>query len=174
MNYLEFNIPVVDVDGNPGVVRGCYMGALNYDNLGGGAGGGAKQTYDFNMQQYGFTTFEATYNEDYKTLALVSNSQNGTFRMNFNLNYTDGVWVGQAFDCVEGGGALSGYYWDQLDDAQYDFDSGRVAVEATETPGVYTLVISPRNPLKFWGQRYDLQMEGEYTITVNGLPENLK
>lgn len=172
LSYLEFNIPVVDIDGNPAVIRGCYMGSLMYE-LGGGAGG-AKQTYDFNMQQYGFTTFEATYNEEYKTLALVSNSQNGMFRMNFNLNYTDGVWAGQAFDCVEGGGALSGYYWDQLDDAQFDFDSGRVLVEATETPGVYTLVISSRNPLYFWGQRYDLQMEGEYTITVTGLPENLK
>ena len=173
LNYFVLNIPVVDDDGNSAVIQGAYMGPLGYENLGGGAGG-AKQTYEFNMQQFGFTTFEATYNEEYKMLALVSNSQNGTFRMNFNLGYTDGVWAGQAFDCVEGGGALSGYYWDQLDDAQFDFDSGRVLVEATETPGVYTLVVSSRNPLYFWGQSYDLQMEGEYTITVTGLPENLK
>ncbi len=169
LNYLLFNIPVVDDNGNPAVVQGAYTGNLGYQ-LG---GGGAQQTLPFDLGQYGFTTFEATYNQSANMLVLASSSMNGNLRLNFDLDTTNGLFLDQAFECVQGGGALSGFFWEQMGDVDYTVDSGRIVVSATETPGQYTLTVSPRNPVVFWGQRFIYELQGDYTVTINGLPEGL-
>ena len=171
MSYLEFNVPVVDQNGKSAVVKGYYCGPIGYNNLG---GGGGSQTAPFDLNEFGFSNFEATYNAGANLLSLVGQSMMGNFRFNFNLSETDGVWVGQAFDCVEGGGALSGFFWDAMADVDYTIDSGRVVVEATETPGEYLLVVSSRNPVVLWSNALTYEMAGEFTVTVTGLPDNLK
>ncbi len=170
LNLLVFNIPAQDPEGNKVIIRGSYTGPLGYQ-LGGG--GGAQQTLPFDLGQYGFTTFEAEYNTSANLLVLKSSSMNGNLRLNFDLDTTNGLFLDQRFDCVEGGGALTGFFWEQMDDVDYTVDSGTVVVSATETPGQYTLTASTRNPVVFWGQRFIYELQGDYTVTINGLPEGL-
>jgi hypothetical protein len=173
MSYLEFNVPVVDQKGKPTVVKGYYCGPIGYENLCGGAGG-AKQTEDFNFTQWGFKTFEATYNESYKILTLACvGATNGDLTLRFNLSETDGKFVGQAFTCDMGGGSVTGAFWNSTDDVEYSLDSGRVLVEATGNANEYKLTVTEHNPLVFWGQRLDYQSVGEFVVTINGLPEGL-
>ena len=168
LNYLMFNLPVVDEAGNKAVIQGSYVGPLGFQT------GSASQTAEFDLNGFGFSNFEATYNAGANLLSLVGQSMMGNFRFNFNLSETNGVWVGQTFDCVEGGGALTGFYWDAEKDVDYTIDSGRVLVEATETPGEYLLVVSSRNPVVLWSNALTYEMAGEFTVKVTGLPDNLK
>ena len=170
LNLLMFNLPVVDDAGNKTVIQGSYTGPLGFQT----DGGGASQTAPFDLNEFGFSNFEAIYNASANMLSLAGQGMMGNFRFNFNLSETDGVWVGQAFDCVEGGGALTGFYWDAQTDVDYTIDSGRVVVEATETPGEYLLVVSSRNPVVLWSRALTYEMAGEFTVKVTGLPDNLK
>lgn len=165
LNYLMFNVPVEDEDGNKALVQGSYTGPLGYQL------GSTKATEDFDFEKWGFSTFEATYNESYKILSLKSMSSNGNLTLSFDLNETNGVFA--ANKAFVGSETLNGTFWNALDDLDFTVDSGRVLVETTATSGQYKLVITEHNPLVFWGDKFDYQTVGEFTITVTGMPEGM-
>ena len=165
LNQLEFNLPAVDAEGNAVIIRGSYTGPLGYQLQ------AAKQEVPFNLTEWSFTNFTVdNYNEEYKVLKLVSNSQNGAVTFFFNLNETEGKFEG-TFTAVSGSFEQAGMGGD--DSSYYDLQDGRVVIEKGANPGEYTLLVSSRAPLVFWSQNLDYVCEGEYTITVTGLPEGL-
>lgn len=169
LNLLEFNLPAVDEEGNSVVIKGSYLGELGYT-----LGGGATQTVPFVMSDWGFDEFQAT--KEGSVVTLRSQSMNGNLVFKLDLSQNNGVAAsedGETWMALEdGSGSLNGYFWEAMDDVDYKIVSGQFLLQTTATPGVYKLVTSPRNPVKFQGPSvtYVLGENGEeYEITVTGL-----
>ena len=161
-NMIEFNLLAEDADGNKVIVRGSFTGPLGYQ-----VGPAQKPCYELNMIDYRFLSFER---EDLPGgyVRLKSSNNNGDFVITLDpqggeIATADGV----QYDVADGN--LMGYHWDSMDDVTFSFVSGSISLKTTETAGVYTLVVSDRNPLTMTadGWRYDLNVPGgEYAITV--------
>lgn len=166
-NMIEFNLLAEDADGNKVIVRGSFTGKLGYQ-----VGPAKKPEYEFNLQQTGHTTFvRKDLPGGYVQLKSTS-VVNGDFVITLDpqggeIATADGV----QYDVADGN--LMGYHWDSLDDNTFSFVSGTILLSTTETAGVYTLVNSPRNPLRMSCETaiYDLFLEGEeITITITDTP----
>ena len=166
LNMLTFSLPAVDDDNNSVVIVGSYTGPLGY-NL---SAGGTTQTYPFVMngsQGYGFDEFAATKDGD--KLTLKSSNHNGDLVFVLDLAQNNGEVEGTWMALEDGTGSLTGYFFDSLD-GEFPITSGQFALEATETPGQYTLIPSSRNPVLFVGPyTRELDSSVDYTITVTGL-----
>ena len=67
---------------------------------------------------------------------------------------------------------LSGYYFDPLDEVDYNFSAGGFTLTTTDTPGTYTLEVGERRGWSFeGGNKVFNVVPKSYTVTITGLPE---
>ena len=170
LNLLEFNIPAVtDVDdeGNPVgemvVIKGQYMGSLQYQLT--------KPSVEFDLKEFGFTTFDAVQ-EGGQVILTSKSVSNGDFKMYLDISQNNGVMAdAEGVLYLAGDGMnLNGYYWSSLDDATFLFTEGGFVLYTTDKANVFTLEVGERRGWKMEGQSfaYDI-VPGTYTITINGL-----
>lgn len=152
-NLLTFNLAVKDENGNDYILQGEYLGPLGYS--------ASIAAYPFNLDQFGFRTFNATVNGN--TVKLKSTSINGDFEM--ILQTENGQWVDTAFVAGEGGN-LTGGFTSFLEGAPetFTFTSGRISFSKAEGENAYTLNVSTRGG--------DWVMQGQTGAYVIEAPEN--
>ena len=169
-NMFTFNLLAttsVDDNGNPNgelvVVQGSFTGPLGYPV--------APAAIEFDLQEWGYTDFEATQAEGSNVVKLKKGGPSGDFVM--NLTTTDGKIANAegVLYTVEDEN-LSGYLFDPLDEADYNFSAGGFILTTTDTPGTYTLEVGERRGWTFeGGNKVFTVVPKTYTITVTGLPE---
>ena len=159
-NRLTFNLAVKDENGNDYIIQGDYTGPLGYT---------AKiAAYPFNLDMFGFRTFNATVSGNVVTLK--STSMNGDFEM--VLQTENGQWVDTAFVAGEGGN-LTGGYTSYLEGTieTFTFTSGRISFSKAEGENAYTLNVSTRGAdwiMQGQTGAYLIEApEDGYAITVN-------
>ena len=167
-NMFTFNLLAttsVDDNGNPNgelvVVQGSFTGRLGYPM--------APAAIEFDLQEWGYTDFEAT--KEGNVVKLKKSGAGGDFVMNLT---TTGETIANAegvLYTVEDEN-LSGYYFDPLDEVDYNFSAGGFILTTTDTPGTYTLEVGERRGWSFeGGNKLFNVVPKSYTITVTGLPE---
>jgi hypothetical protein len=170
LNLLEFNVPAVkelDDAGNPVgevvVIKGQYMGPLQYVLT--------KPSGEFSLEERGFLEFEGT--QEGSIVTLISRSVvNGDFKMILDLSHNEGVMASEegVLYLAGEGNNLSGYFWDSLDDINYNFTEGGFVLYSTDKKDTFTLEVGERRGWKMEGQSVGYDVEpGIYTITINGL-----
>ena len=160
-NAFEFNLVVMDDAGNElpliGALESNIVGALGY----------GPSYIDFNLAEWGFNTFEVSYDENSANIVkLTSTTTSGDFVM--ELSTENGDITEGAYNALSG--TLSGYYFDGLDAKEYVFKDGQIIFEKVEgTENSYNLVISSRAGDWVLGDKYKVVIpeEGYYTVTIN-------
>ena len=160
-NALEFNMVVMDDAGNEltltGDLESNMVGAFGY----------GPSYIDFNLAEWGFNTFEVSYDENSANIVkLTSTTTSGDFVM--ELSTENGDITEGAYGVMRG--TLSGYYFDGLDAQEYVFQDGQIMFEKVEgTENSYNLVISSRAGDWVLGNKYKVVIpeEGYYTVTIN-------
>ena len=159
-NALVFNMVVADVENSKqynltGSMEENMIGAIGY----------GPSYIDFNITDWGFTTFEATYDENSANIIkLKSVSHNGEFVM--ELATENGDITTGSYNVMYG--TLSGYYFDGTDIREYVFDGGQIAFEKGTTENGYILNVSTRADDWTMGGKYKVVApENGYEITIN-------
>ena len=159
-NLLSFNLAAKDENGNDYIIQGEYLGPLGYS--------AAVAAYPFNLNDFGFKTFNAT--TEGNVVKLKSTSINGDFEM--ILQTENGQWLDTAFVAGEGGN-LTGGFTSYLEGAPetFVFTSGRISFSKGEGENAYILNVSTRGgDWVMQGQTgaylIDAPEDG-YAITVN-------
>ena len=159
-NALVFNMVVADVENSKqynltGSMEENMIGAIGY----------GPSYIDFNITDWGFTTFEATYDENSANIIkLKSVSHNGEFVM--ELATENGDITTGSYNVMYG--TLSGYYFDGTDIREYVFDGGQIAFEKGTTDNAYILNVSTRADDWTMGGKYKVVApENGYEITIN-------
>ncbi|MBP3423699.1 MAG: hypothetical protein J6K57_01495 [Alistipes sp.] len=159
-NALVFNMVVADVENDKqynltGSMEENMIGAIGY----------GPSYIDFNITGWGFTTFEATYDENSANIIkLKSVSHNGEFVM--ELTTENGDITTGSYNVMSG--TLSGYYFDGIDIREYVFDGGQIAFEKGATDNAYILNVSTHAGDWTMGGKYKVVApENGYEITIN-------
>ena len=169
-NMFTFNLLAttsVDDNGNPNgefvLLQGSFTGPLGYQVQ------AAPTTIEFDLNEWGYTDFEATQAEGSNVVKLKKGGPSGDFVM--NLTTTDGKIANAegVLYTVEGEN-LSGYLFDPLDEADYNFASGGFVLTSTDNPETFTLEVGERRGWTFeGGNKAFTVVPKTYTITVKGL-----
>ena len=159
-NALVFNMVVADVENDKqynltGSMEENMIGAIGY----------GPSYIDFNITDWGFTTFEATYDENSANIIkLKSVSHNGEFVM--ELTTENGDITTGSYNVMSG--TLSGYYFDGIDIREYVFDGGQIAFKKSTTDNAYILNVSTHAGDWTMGGKYKVVApENGYEITIN-------
>ena len=162
-NMITFNIPAVDAEGNEVLIQGNFTGPLGYQVQ------AAPTTIEFDLNEWGYTDFEATQAEGSNVVKLKKGGPSGDFVMNLT---TEGGVIANAdgvLYTVEGEN-LSGYFFDPLDEMDYNFASGGFVLTSTDNPETFTLEVGERRGWTFeGGNKAFTVVPKTYTITVKGL-----
>ena len=152
-NLLSFNLAAKDENGNDYIIQGEYLGPLGYS--------AAVAAYPFNLNDFGFKTFNAT--TEGNVVKLKSTSINGDFEM--ILQTENGQWLDTAFVAGEGGN-LTGGFTSFLEGAPetFVFTSGRISFSKGEGENAYILNVSTRGG--------DWVMQGQTGAYLIDAPEN--
>ena len=167
-NMFTFNLLAttsIDDNGNPNgelvVVQGSFTGPLGYPV--------APAAIDFDLQEWGYTSFEAT--KEGNVVRLRKSSPQGDFVINLTTTGETMANAEGVLYTVEDEN-LSGYYFDPLDEVDYNFSAGGFILTTTDTPGTYTLEVGERRGWSFQGGNKVFNVEPKsYTVTITGLPE---
>ena len=167
-NMFTFNLLAttsVDDNGNPNgelvVVQGSFTGPLGYPVEVG------PTAIDFDLQEWGYTNFEAT--KEGNVVRLRKSSPQGDFVINLTTTGETMANAEGVLYTVEDEN-LSGYYFDPLDEVDYNFSAGGFTLTTTDTPGTYTLEVGERRGWNFeGGNKLFSVVPKSYTITVEGL-----
>ena len=158
-NGLAFNLVVDDGTGTQyslvGSIEENMIGAIGY----------GPSYIDFDLTQWGFTAFEATYDENSANIIkLKSSNYMGDFVM--ELVTENGDITSGSYNVMYG--TLSGYYFDGTDIREYVFDGGQIAFEKGTTDNAYILNVSTRADDWTMGGKYKVVApENGYEITIN-------
>ena len=169
-NMFTFNLLAttsVDDNGNPNgelvVVQGSFTGPLGYPVEVG------PTAIDFDLQEWGYTNFEAT--KEGNVVRLRKSSPQGDFVINLTTTGETMANAEGVLYTVEDEN-LSGYYFDPLDEVDYNFSAGGFTLTTTDTPGTYTLEVGERRGWSFaGGNKLFNVVPKSYTVTITGLPE---
>ncbi|MBQ3247223.1 MAG: hypothetical protein IJB08_04200 [Alistipes sp.] len=167
-NMFTFNLLAttsVDDNGNPNgelvVVQGSFTGPLGYPV--------APAAIDFDLQEWGYTSFEAT--KEGNVVRLRKSSPQGDFVINMTTTGETMANAEGVLYTVEDEN-LSGYYFDPLDEVDYNFSAGGFTLTTTDTPGTYILEVGERRGWSFeGGNKVFNVVPKSYTVTITGLPE---
>ena len=167
-NMFTFNLLAttsVDDNGNPNgelvVVQGSFTGPLGYPV--------APAAVEFDLQEWGYTNFEAT--KEGNVVRLRKSSPQGDFVINLTTTGETMANAEGVLYTVEDEN-LSGYYFDPLDEVDYNFSAGGFTLTTTDTPGTYTLEVGERRGWSFaGGNKLFNVVPKSYTVTITGLPE---
>ena len=159
-NALVFNMVVADVENDK---QYNLTGSMEENKI--GAIGYGPSYIDFNITDWGFTTFEATYDENSANIIkLKSVSHNGEFVM--ELTTENGDITTGSYNVMYG--TLSGYYFDGTDIREYVFDGGQIAFKKSTTDNAYILNVSTHAGDWTMGGKYKVVApENGYEITIN-------
>lgn len=161
---MDFNIPVEDDYGNVAVVKGGISCALGY------TGGAVKQEIPFNLNDFGFTEFNATIEGTVAT--LVSSNSNGKLTIKLD-SWGENPYASEDGIVYYSGDNLEATFvmYDMFEDIEYNAaEGGRVMVCTTAEANVFELIFTSHAPLKLEGDNnvYVVDAEDTYMITVNG------
>ena len=167
-NMFTFNLLAttsIDDNGNPNgelvVVQGSFTGPLGYPV--------APAAIDFDLQEWGYTSFEAT--KEGNVVRLRKSSPQGDFVINLTTTGETMANAEGVLYTVENEN-LSGYYFDPLDEVDYNFSAGGFTLTTTDTPGTYILEVGERRGWSFeGGNKVFNVVPKSYTVTITGLPE---
>jgi hypothetical protein len=159
-NMITFNLVGVDEAGNEVLIVGEYIGSFNYPT--------AAAAIDFNLTEWGFTSFKATTNGNKVT--LLSNGVSGDFKIIIDTTNYQGQVTSEEGNLYVVGDNLEGYYFDPLDFADYNFTEGGFVLLPGEKEGEYIIEVGERRGWKMGGGNKQFNIvPGTYTIQVEGL-----
>lgn len=166
LNMVIFCLDAVDAEGNKVVIQGNYTGPLGYQ-----VGGTSKKTYDFYLDDWGFTNFTRT-NLAGGYVQLKSTSMSGDFVLNLDPKGGE-IATEEGVVYKVDNGTLAGYFKEYVEGTEttYSFVSGQIALCYVD--GEYILVNSRQNPLTMEGPDYNQQLPTDeaYLQTVITITE---
>ena len=161
-NMITFNLVGADEAGNEVLIVGQYTGPFGYP--------AAAAPIDFDLTEWGFTSFKATV--DGNKVTLLSNGVSGDFKIMIDTTNYGGQVTSAEGNLYVVGDNLEGYYFDPLDFADYNFTEGGFVLLPGDKEGEYKLEVGERRGWKMGGGNKQFNIvPGIYTIQVEGLVE---
>ena len=165
-NMITFNLVAtcLDSEGNPVgeevLIVGQYTGPFGYPM--------AAAAIEFDLNEWRFTSFKAT--AEGNTVTLLSNSTSGDFKIILDTTSYNGQVASAEGNLYVVGDNLSGYYFDPLDFADYNFTEGGFMLYPGDKEGEYKLEVGERRGWKMAGGSKQFNIvPGVYTIQIEGL-----
>lgn len=161
-NMITLNLVAADAEGNEVLIVGQYTGPFGYPV--------AAAPIEFNLNDWRFTSFEAT--QDGNKVTLLSNNTTGSFKIIIDTTNYQGQVASEDGNLYVVGDNLEGYFFDPLDMMDYNFSEGGFMLYPGEKDGEYKLEVGARRGWKMAGGTKQFNITPDtYTITVSGLVE---